>query len=231
MPIAADSYAVSNVCIEVNMKLWAFLPLVALLSGCQLFNAQDNCQFCQSAETSEQKELRQLQKLSGGNYLPHTSTAQFHPNKPLADYAGELAVQLFSAMHYKVPQHAVAIASFVQFDTSLVQAGGLGNQLAEHMFVKLQQLGIPVADVKLGRQIRVTATGDFVLSRGDYLDEAQQPKLVLAGTMLRDNAGMVINARIMNLQTKAVLSSAQVHIPYFVLTASRSSASAQTNAL
>jgi len=205
------------------MKLWAFLPLVACLSGCQLFNAQDNCQFCQSAESNEQKELRQLQKLSGGNYLPDATTAQFRPNKPLADYAGELAVQLFGAMHYKALQQPVAITSFVQFDASLAQAGALGNQLAEHMFVKLQQLGIPVTEVKLGRQIRVTASGDFVLNRGDYLDEVQQPELVLAGTMLRDNAGMVINARIMNLQTKAVLSSAQIHIPNFVLTTKHSS--------
>lgn len=213
------------------MRLWAFLPFAALLSGCQLFSAQDNCQFCQTAETSEQKELRQLQKLSGGNYLPDATSAQFRPNKPLADYAGELAVQLFAAMHYKAPQQAVAITSFVQFDASLAQAGALGNQLAEHMFVKLQQLGIPVSDVKLGRQIRVTATGDFVLNRGQYLDEEQQPKLVLAGTMLRDNAGMVINARIMNLQTKAVLSSAQVHIPNFVLTARQSDASGQAKTL
>ena len=85
------------------------------------------------------------------------------------------------------------------------------------MFYQLQRLGVPLADVKLARQIRITPRGDFVLSRGAYLDLRQQASYVLTGTMLRDNAGIVINARVMHLNSKALLASGQIHIPDFVL--------------
>jgi TolB-like protein len=200
------------------MKIWVMLVGVMLVSGCQLFSQQDACQYC-NAETAEQREVRALQQLAGGNYLPNVPSTQLRPGKPLSDYAADLALQLMLSMQYQLPQQAVAITSFVQFDEQLSTAGALGNQLSEHMYFQLQRLGVPVADVRLAQQIRVSPYGDFVLSRGAYLDIEQQARYVLTGTMLRDNAGVVVNARIMQLKNKALLASAQIHIPHFVLSA------------
>lgn len=206
------------------MKAWILLLSTIVIAGCQLLPPKDTCQHCDAVETAEQRDERALQQLAGGNYLPHSDALMLRPGKPLSDYAADLALQLMLSMQYKVPEHAIAISSFVQFDAALNTAGALGNQLSEHMYFQLQRLGVPVADVRLAKQIRVGPHGDFVLSRGQYLDIEQQARYVLTGTMLRDNAGVVINARIMHLNSKALLASAQVHIPHFVLAAPARSA-------
>src|SRR5690606_30530159 len=160
---------------------------------------------------------QQLQQLAGGNYLP---AAIARPTKPLSDYAADLALQLMLSMQYDTAEPTIAISSFVLFDANLDDSNALGNQLAEHLYMQLQRLGVKVADVKLARQVRVTPRGDFVFSRGDYLDMQQQATYVLSGTMLQDNAGTVVNARVMHLVDKTVIASGQIHIPQFVLATS-----------
>lgn len=196
-----------------------FLLVVAMVvSGCQLLaNSTSACLRCDNgtAVTQEGGETA----VSGGNYLPASALDYRRPSKPLSDYAADLALQLMQSMHYTAPDQAVAITSFVVFDQQLSNTTAVGNQLAEHMYFQLQRLGVKVADIKLARQVRVTPEGDLALSRGAYLDAQQQISYVLTGTLLRDSAGVVVNARIMHLQQKAILASAQIHIPNFVLAA------------
>lgn len=209
------------------MKVYAVLAGLCCLAGCQVFSptAQPvTCQACPSpdaeaeAATALLTQEQQLQQLAGGNYLP---AAIARPTKPLSDYAADLALQLMLSMQYDTAEPTIAISSFVLFDANLDDSNALGNQLAEHLYMQLQRLGVKVADVKLARQVRVTPRGDFVFSRGDYLDMQQQATYVLSGTMLQDNAGTVVNARVMHLVDKTVIASGQIHIPQFVLATSR----------
>ena len=156
---------------------------------------------------------------TGGNYLPSVTDYPPRPTKPLSDYAADLAFQLLQSMQYVLPEQPVAISTFVEFDQQLSNTTAVGNQLAEHMYYQMQRLGIPVADIKLSSQIRVTPAGDLVFSRDSYLDTKQRVNYVLAGTILRDSAGLVVNARVMHMRTKTVIGSAQLHIPDFVLAA------------
>jgi TolB-like protein len=202
------------------MKAWILLLGIISVSGCQLLAPQhSSCTNCDAPETTEQQHERAMQQLAGGNYLPEPSAVIARPGKPLSDYAADLAMQLMQSMHYKAPQHTIAISSFVRFDQQLNNTNAVGNQLSEHMYFQLQRLGFKVADVKLARQIRITPRGEFALSRGEYLDLQQHAAYVLTGTMLRDSAGIVVNARVMHLQSKTVLGSGQIHIPNFVLAA------------
>lgn len=202
------------------MKAWLMLLVGLSVSGCHLLPPQQSaCADCEFVETAEQRDQRALQQLAGGNYLPANTPMPVRPGKPLSDYAADLAMQLMQSMHYQAPQHAIAISSFVRFDQHLNNTNAVGNQLSEHMFFQLQRLGIKVTDVKLARQIRITPRGEFALSRSDYVDLRQHAAYVLTGTMLNDSAGVVVNARVMHLQEKTVLASAQIHIPHFVLAA------------
>lgn len=198
----------------MKARLAAFSAL--WLAGCQLLGTVPE-QTAAPALSAQQQHEQAMALLSGGNYLPAATHSFARPGKPLSDYAADLALQLLQSMQYQMPQQPIAISSFVQFDNRLDHTDALGNQLAEHLFYQLQRLGVPLADVKLARQIRITPRGDFVLSRGAYLDLRQQASYVLTGTMLRDNAGVVINARVMHLNSKALLASGQIHIPDFVL--------------
>lgn len=207
------------------MKVYAVVAGLCCLAGCQLTTPaaqQAHCPTCTAAEATptvallpdEQQLPQHLQYLPGGNYLP---PAIARPVKPLSDYAADLALQLMLSMQFETAEPTIAISSFVLFDSQLDESNALGNQLAEHLYVQLQRLGVKVADIKLARQIRVTPRGDFVFSRGDYLDMQQQAAYVLSGTMLQDNAGIVVNARVMHLLNKTVIAGGQIHIPQFVL--------------
>ncbi|MCS4309237.1 TolB-like protein [Rheinheimera pacifica] len=194
------------------MKLSVLCGAVVLLSGCQFQLADTGSQTAPAAELLPEQVI-----LPGnnGNYLP--AVAARVNTKPLTDYAADLALQLMMSMHYTPPQQAIAISSLVWFDHQLTNSNALGNQLAEHLYVHLQRLGVSVADIKVGRQIRVTAQGDFALSRGRYLDAAQDVRYVLTGTLLQDAGGTVVNVRVVHLQHKTVIATGQVHIPDAVL--------------
>jgi TolB-like protein len=202
------------------MQAWIMLVGIISVSGCQLLSSPYNqCGDCAAARTATQIDEQALQQWAGDNDLPVKASLYGRPSKPLSDYAADLALQLLSSMQYQTPKHTIAIASFVHFDQSLNKTNALGNQLSEHMYFQLQRLGISVADVKVSRQIRLGARGDSVMRRGPYLHFEQQAHCVLTGTMLRDSAGVVVNARVIHLQSKTVLASGQIHIPNFVLAA------------
>jgi TolB-like protein len=77
---------------------------------------------------------------------------------------------------------------------------------------------VPVVDYKLADFIRIEANGDIALSR-DYLDLAVDIPIryVLTGTMVQDEQGILINARMVGMESKAIVGSAQTLIPYNVI--------------
>ena len=72
--------------------------------------------------------------------------------------------------------------------------------------------------------MRVTPSGDFVFSR-DYLElnQDQNFNYVLAGTLVSHQGGVLVNARIIGLASKAVVGTAQGFIPQSVVDALNSS--------
>lgn len=60
----------------------------------------------------------------------------------------------------------------------------------------------------------MTSQGDFAFSR-DWQDLAkeQQIQFVLTGTMLRQDGGVLVNARVVGMQSRIVVASAQGFLP------------------
>jgi TolB-like protein len=60
----------------------------------------------------------------------------------------------------------------------------------------------------------VTSQGDFALSR-DWKDLAQEQQIqfILTGTMLRQEGGVLVNARVIGMQSRIVVASAQGFLP------------------
>jgi TolB-like protein len=96
----------------------------------------------------------------------------------------------------------------------------LGNQIAESFIHELHAFGVPVIDFKTTDYMRVTPSGDYVFSR-DYLELSQDQNFnyVLAGTLVNHQSGVLVNARIVGLASKAVVGSAQGFIPQSVVDA------------
>ena len=107
----------------------------------------------------------------------------------------------------------IAVASFVDLDT-LKDTNWMGLQIEESFIYELNRRGEVVVDFKTTGSIQVTPSGDFVMSR-NYKDlSARLPiSRILTGTFSRNQQGILVNARIIDLRTKMVETTAQSLIP------------------
>jgi TolB-like protein len=111
----------------------------------------------------------------------------------------------------------LAFTSFVKLN-DLETTNWLGNQLAESFVHELQHHGLVVIDFKTTGHIRVTKEGDYVFSRDwKELPERQIIDYIVAGTMVEQENGILINARMIGIQSKVVVATAQSFIPMWVL--------------
>ena len=115
-------------------------------------------------------------------------------------------------------QDMVGVASFVRLNQSLNNSTVLGNQLSEYLIAELQDFGLAIVDFKLAGGITVTPVGDFVLTRdGAALAKQVEMDHVVTGTIIEDDRGVRVNARIVSLKNKQVVASANVYIPAFIV--------------
>ncbi|MBU2979750.1 FlgO family outer membrane protein [Alteromonas sp. C1M14] len=141
-------------------------------------------------------------------------------HKHVGDYVKNLAQDLVSNMEYVSNKTPVAVTDFAMLDSDLQHTNLLGHQMAESFMHELHKYRIPVVDYKATDYIRVTADGDFLLSR-DYLDLNSRLPIdyVLTGTMAKHQGGVLVNARILGIESRAVVATAQLLIPFYVVDA------------
>lgn len=145
------------------------------------------------------------------------NTSSFTTNiatKTINDYVRGIMQELVVNLQYNSVSKSMAVTSFVYLDSDYTHADILGKQLAESFVHEIYKYGIPVIDFKTTEYIRVTPEGDFVLSR-DFLElTANLPiEYVLAGTLVKHQGGVLVNARIVAIASKKVVASAQEFLP------------------
>ncbi len=205
------------------IRFSAMLAFVGTLTGCALMtqiNGGDNSDCidhngnnrCGTIETNQPQET--AQRIPNYN---NDGLKTRYSNKLLSHYVEQMAMQMVGT---KPPELTtpVAVASFVQFDSTLARTDVLGNQLAESFIHELQAFGLPVVDYKVTGAIRITPRGDFAFSREvAELERDQAIGYILSGTIIHAQDGVVVNARIVGLSSKRVVASAESFIPGFVL--------------
>ncbi|MCC9662429.1 hypothetical protein LPA49_17940 [Pseudoalteromonas sp. MB41] len=144
--------------------------------------------------------------------------------KNINHYVRGLMQDMAQNLQYVSDKTPLAVSSFIFLDDQYNTSSLLGNQIAESFMHELHTFGVPVVDFKTTDYIRVTPSGDFVFSR-DYLELSQDQNFnyVLAGTLVNHQGGVLVNARIIGLASKAVVGSAQGFIPQSVVDALDSS--------
>ncbi|CAM3901337.1 FlgO family outer membrane protein [Rheinheimera salexigens] len=135
-------------------------------------------------------------------------------------YSQALVYQLVAHWQQTDPSAMVAVTDFSYVDSGLEQASILSNHLNEAMMHDLHTFGVPVLDYKATDYIRVTEQGDFVLSRNYQELSGELPiRYVVTGTMTQHQQGMLINARLVRIDNKQVMSVARTFIPEAVVSA------------
>ena len=108
----------------------------------------------------------------------------------------------------------VGVTDFAYVDTPLDHGTVLSNHLSEAIIYDLHLFGVPVLDFKVTDYIRVTEKGDFVLSRDFSELSAELPiKYVVTGTVTHHQSGLMLNARLIQIDTKRVISAARTFVP------------------
>jgi TolB-like protein len=139
------------------------------------------------------------------------------PKHAINDLVKGLAYQMLESSAFVNAKTPVAVASFVNLN-DLESTNWLGNQIAENFVHELQRHGLVVIDFKTTGHIRVTKEGDYVFSRDwKELPERQIIDYIVAGTMLEQEDGIIINARMIGIQSHVVVATAQSFIPSWVL--------------
>ncbi len=107
----------------------------------------------------------------------------------------------------------IAVTSFVDLQ-NMDATNWLGNSVSEGFIYQFQRRGFKVVDYKTTGSIQVTQQGDFAFSR-DWKDLAKEQDIqyVLTGTMLRQEGGVLVNARVVGMQSRIVVASAQGFLP------------------
>ncbi len=140
--------------------------------------------------------------------------------KHIGDYVQNMTQDLISNMEYLSDKTPVGVTHMALLDSNLQKTNLLGYQLAESFMHELHKFRIPVIDFKATDYIRIGEAGDFLLTR-DYLELSNEipVQYILTGTLTKHQGGYLVNARILGLESKAVVASAQSLIPFYVVDA------------
>lgn len=144
-------------------------------------------------------------------------STDLHFNR-LSEYTEQMAADLQNDVRGIQVDQPIVVASFVHLDSTLQTTNTLGIQLAESFINDLQQIGLPVADHKLMGVLDINDKGDFAFSRdmGQFYNEINIG-YVLTGTMLKNNRGVFVNARLINFTTNKVVASTSKFLPNIVV--------------
>lgn len=106
----------------------------------------------------------------------------------------------------------IAVSSIVDLK-DFKSTNYLSLLLAENIVHELQVRGFKVVDFKLMPALQVTPDGDFVMSREvRELRKKYNINYVVTGTIAQHQNGAMVNARMLDMSSAAVVSSAQLSI-------------------
>ena len=200
--------------------------LSLLLSGCNLMGESTATEPAKSepeqtvvSDLDFNQIMAQMQR--NDEQEQYADTTQFNPNKhhkSLVNYVEQMALDLTDTMQVAPQDAAIAVTSFVDLDASLTTASQLGNQLSETFIHQLQKFGYSAVDFKTANLITVNKQGDFAFTRNTRkLAGTNIASHVLSGTLIYRADGVVINARVINIENKRLAASSRTFIPLYVL--------------
>ncbi|MEL0640637.1 FlgO family outer membrane protein [Pseudoalteromonas aliena] len=194
--------------------------LSILLTGCNLLSKPAEVEPEKSIENnfSFEQIMAQVQNNEQEKYDDPTKFMPNKHHKTLASYVEQMALKITDNMQVSPENTAIAVTSFVDLDSSLNTASQLGNQLSETFMNQLQKFGYTAVDIKTADLITVSNQGDFAFTRDAHrLTNQDIASHVLSGTLIYRENGVVVNARVINIQNKRLAASSRIFIPFYVL--------------
>ena len=124
-----------------------------------------------------------------------------------------LADQLERNIDHKQVSSSYLIGSFVDLN-NMSSTSPMGRLIAENLIHELQVRAWRIVEPRLMQNIMINEGGEFVLSRDvKQLRDKFGISAVVAGTYVVASDHIVVNARVVNVESGIVMSSGQIQIP------------------
>ena len=136
----------------------------------------------------------------------------------LSEYIEVMSMDLMNSIDSSSIKGPIAVTSFVNLNSTLKTTSLLGNHISEYFINELRNTNFPVTDFKVTGFIQVTPDGDLAMSRKIFeLKDNLEVAYILTGTLIQNERGVIVNARIVSLSTNTILSSTTKLLPHIVL--------------
>ncbi len=129
-----------------------------------------------------------------------------------------LADQLERNIDRKYSSTPAIVTSFLSLG-SLKETSSLGRLISENLIHELQVRRWKIFDIRLVKDIVMTDAGEFSLTRDmKYIRSRYAVSSIITGTYQVTGSAIIVNARVLDMDSGTVVSSAQTTIPYNDLT-------------
>lgn len=124
-----------------------------------------------------------------------------------------IAEQLERNLSPEMRSRALVVTDFVALNT-LNETSQLGRLLAQNLMHEMQLRNWSVTDITFRKNILIDANGEFSLSRDvKQLKPPVQAGSIITGTYVNTAEGLILNVRMIQVISGAVVSTAQVKLP------------------
>lgn len=139
-----------------------------------------------------------------------------HPTS--SRYAQDIADQLLANSKVDVKAMTIGVTTLSGVTSDYNEGTPFAQTLTQQLMTEMHRNQMPLMDFKTTDFIRVTEDGDFALTR-DYLeiDEILPITHVVVGTLAQHREGVMVSARLVNINNKDVVSVAQTFVPEVVV--------------
>lgn len=133
-------------------------------------------------------------------------------------YTFELANELFAGIS-PVKQATYAVSGFVAADTLRAEQQqhplmSLGHQLQQGMLTEASKRGFRTFELSLAKNVIMGNDYDKMLTRDtEQLNDVVAIDYVITGTMLFQETGAMVNARLINVRNNQIVSAATRYFP------------------
>ncbi|MBJ6726781.1 FlgO family outer membrane protein [Geomesophilobacter sediminis] len=124
-----------------------------------------------------------------------------------------LAEQLEKNLDKKLLGNTYIVTSFANLD-KLSETTPFGRLVAENLVHELQVRSWKLFDIRLTKDLIVNDSGEFSLSRDlKKIRESYKVSGIVVGTYSVNRTSIILNARVINLDSGLVVSAGQIHLP------------------
>lgn len=166
----------------------------------------------QSERSDKNRETSGVQTESNG--YGHLYSFNGEKSLILSEIVSKMADQLLYNFPVKYHNESIALTSIVDLKNHK-ETNWLGQTISEQFIHELHIRKLRIIDFKLTGNIQLTQTGEFALTRDwKKLNKNIDVQRILTGTMSRNEEGIIINVRIVNVNSNLVESTSSAFIPH-----------------